>query len=856
MAFKTLRFGLFFILLLSTPTRAQSILTTDTRWLSVTGPQSIHAGQCNGPYTATMKNELNLTVNANALTIVQLVGATRGQFFADSACSQPVTSVSMASGLSSISFYFTGSAPGVAHVVARVSGTVHGALDVTVKARQFSVVTGQTASSLRIQSITGMNAPRSVTSDGTRVFVADTGNNRILVWNSFPASHGVQPDVAIGQPNLSTVFANNGGMNAKTLSGPSMALASGGKLFVSDTGNNRILIYNSIPTSSGAAADVVLGQAVWNEAFVNASGRSARTLNFPRDICIADSKLFVADTSNHRVLVWNSIPTSNYQPADFVLGQGSMSAGSANAGAAVSDSGMNNPTGLACSATHLFVADSSNNRVLVFHPLPSAAATPTAIVGQLLSTTATANNSGIAVAGRLSTPTGVSWDGTYLWVSDQFNHRVLRFTGVPATAATATRVLGHPNFTPGSFNVPTISLGLRNPMSVFALSSGRVLVADMLNNRSLMWNASPTSDGQASNVAFGQSNLTGALIYGTAVVDASNLRSPASVAISGSRMVVTDTLNNRVLIYNSLPASSGMSADVVVGQSSMNDSFVNGCSACGTTVSTTGMNTPASALVVGGNLVVSDSTNHRVSVWSGIPSSNGAAASHVIGQSATNIGTANQGGRQSNRLFMPAGLATDGTRLLITDRMNCRVLVYNTLPLGNNASADRVLGQADGTTSTCTNGQSRLNSPAAVATDGTRIVVADTGNSRVVIWNSFPSADGANADVFLGRSNWTTGTNRGPTRDLSAVSGVWLAGGKLFVSDTGQHRILVWNSIPTVSDTPPSAVIGMESLASRWVNSVGDLSRMLVSPAGLWSSGSRLWIVDSGNNRVVETVVP
>ena len=31
--------------------------------------------------------------------------------------------------------------------------------------------------------------------------------------------------------------------------------------------------------------------------------------------------LFVADTQNNRVMVWNTLPTKNNQPADFVLGQ-------------------------------------------------------------------------------------------------------------------------------------------------------------------------------------------------------------------------------------------------------------------------------------------------------------------------------------------------------------------------------------------------------------------------------------------------------------------------------------------------------------------------------------------------------
>ena len=33
-----------------------------------------------------------------------------------------------------------------------------------------------------------------------------------------------------------------------------------GKLYIADTQNHRVLIFNSIPTANGAAADVVLGQ--------------------------------------------------------------------------------------------------------------------------------------------------------------------------------------------------------------------------------------------------------------------------------------------------------------------------------------------------------------------------------------------------------------------------------------------------------------------------------------------------------------------------------------------------------------------------------------------------------------------
>jgi len=47
---------------------------------------------------------------------------------------------------------------------------------------------------------------------------------------------------------------------AKSMRGPQGVWIQNGKLFVADTQNHRVLIFNSIPTANGAAADLVLGQ--------------------------------------------------------------------------------------------------------------------------------------------------------------------------------------------------------------------------------------------------------------------------------------------------------------------------------------------------------------------------------------------------------------------------------------------------------------------------------------------------------------------------------------------------------------------------------------------------------------------
>ncbi len=44
-----------------------------------------------------------------------------------------------------------------------------------------------------------MLSPTSVTSDGTRLFVTDLGYNRVLIWNTIPTTNQAPANVEIGQ---------------------------------------------------------------------------------------------------------------------------------------------------------------------------------------------------------------------------------------------------------------------------------------------------------------------------------------------------------------------------------------------------------------------------------------------------------------------------------------------------------------------------------------------------------------------------------------------------------------------------------------------------------------------------------
>ena len=71
------------------------------------------------------------------------------------------------------------------------------------------------------------------------------------------------------------------------------------------------------------AATRVLGQVDGLGASANAGGLSLSSLSNPSGVYTNGTQLAVADTNNHRLLLWNTWPTAHGQPADVVLGQAS-----------------------------------------------------------------------------------------------------------------------------------------------------------------------------------------------------------------------------------------------------------------------------------------------------------------------------------------------------------------------------------------------------------------------------------------------------------------------------------------------------------------------------------------------------
>ncbi len=142
----------------------------------------------------------------------------------------------------------------------------------------------------------------------------------------------------------------------------------------------------------------------------------------------------------------------------------------------------------------------------------------------------------------------------------------------------------------------------------------------------------------------------------------------------------------------------------------------------------------------------------------------------------------------------PGGVATDGTRLILADRFNNRVLIWNSLP-DRNKEPDIVLGQKNFFANNPGTGRDGLNWPVAVATDGTKLIVADTYNGRLLIWNALPTQNGQPADLEI------KDIGPGPSTDSKRRMGwpwaVWTNGERLIAAATGSATVLIWNTFPT-----------------------------------------------------------
>jgi uncharacterized protein (TIGR03437 family) len=680
-----------------------------------------------------------------------------------------------------------------------------------------------------------LSGPYGVAVDASSgaVFVADTGNNRVLGWSSLAnLRNGMAADIVLGQRDkYSTSQQGPGsGFNVGLAFPVGLAVDASGNLYVADAGNNRILRY---PRPFAQRVDVytpdlVIGQPEFNTGGANAGGLSAKSLFTAGSGVVyyvglafdRNGALWVSDAGNNRVLRYPSEVLragSNGPAADFVLGQPDfitnrpVQAPEGVFRPSVKD-GMLQPAGLAFDGQgRLYVVDSLN-RVLVFTPpfdrngKPASRILGAGPTGRLPLTTVSPYTIGTRERGPAQS---LFILGDVPYVLDGPANRILRFdpperwpSEESSFSPPAVAVFGQPDFISSEPNRGQAEPGAGTFASPAAacVAGSDVLIADSGNHRVLVFRG---GNLEAASVVLGQEDFaynSQNLIEGREFFFAPGAISGASLSIGLAvdnttetpGLYVADVNNNRVLWFRDIrQLRAGSRADLVIGQSDGRDFYralVNFPTNKGNQRSETGLFAPAGVVVdPEGNLWVADTGNSRVLRYPRPSAQTGPIRPNlVLGQSSF---TTRVTDATSSTMAAPVSLAfTSDGNLLVCDAVHARVLYFMKPPGGdftNGQPAAKVFGRDDFTSAPAANPDHRLSNPRGIAVDvDDRLYVADMGNNRVLIYDRIPAVFGTTAPPAYSLTG---------VRSPFAVA-VGPGSGEIWVADTLGNRVVRYPS--------------------------------------------------------------
>jgi hypothetical protein len=190
-------------------------------------------------------------------------------------------------------------------------------------------------------------------STGSDVFLTDKHNNRVLYWLSAAGAFlGASPDAVLGQDNLST---NNSGSDLNKLNWPAAVSVGGSRLAVADTFNNRVLVWDQLPTAGEHGGSATCAIKLGTTAGIAQFGS-------PWGVWTDGTRLLVSDTfgQSHRVYIWSDFWSSGSadctRAPDYSLTAKSPSTGESQLWA---------PRGISSDGTRLFVSETNRFGVSV-----------------------------------------------------------------------------------------------------------------------------------------------------------------------------------------------------------------------------------------------------------------------------------------------------------------------------------------------------------------------------------------------------------------------------------------------------------------------------------------------------------
>ena len=209
-----------------------------------------------------------------------------------------------------------------------------------------------------------LNWPYGLFSDGKSLWIADTGNRRILFYNTIPAKNYTAANKVIGKPSFTSRDYNTN----EPIWPYSVTINSKGQMAVADTQFYRVLIWNNKEDAFSKPADIIIGQDNFDACGQNQFKLTpeVNTLNWTYDACFYKEGILVNDTGNSRILKFNKIPNNNNSKANEVIGREDFKTSSEFKG---NMQGTKNalywPFSITTEGETLFIADTGNHRLVI-----------------------------------------------------------------------------------------------------------------------------------------------------------------------------------------------------------------------------------------------------------------------------------------------------------------------------------------------------------------------------------------------------------------------------------------------------------------------------------------------------------
>lgn len=248
----------------------------------------------------------------------------------------------------------------------------------------------------------------------------------------------------------------------------------------------------------------------------------------------------------------------------------------------------------------------------------------------------------------------------------------------------------------------------------------------------------------------------------------------------------------------------------------------------------------------------------------------GSTAILVYGQSGSftcaipnNNGSCSGGSVSANNFNVPTGIATDQNGILYTtDFSNSRLLSFPK----DTIVATNVWGQSGSfTTNASGTGAINLNGPTGVAVDKNgNVYIADSSNNRVLY---YPKGNTLATRVYGQLNDFTCGAinNNGGCSSgvvladsLSAPTSVALdSSGKVYIADSGNHRVLVF---PNDGSIVPTAVYGQFGSYTCGVQNQSGICSLGPPPSAnnlnyptsvAIDNNDNVYILDTSNHRIL-----